>query len=194
MIAPLVCAALIIALFFNIPFYETFNPVELDDIGEIETASYDGCVCISVTVDEAYYTGYDFTDVLGSTYSYYYTITDAGCVFMLIRADGTPDELEEFAVSGMLTELDSNTLSMAEDFAGDIGWNYESLIAASSPVIINAAVFKQSAALAILAVLLVALAVCAAAVLLNLFYFIRPAAYPLFRGGHSGKKKKRKRA
>jgi len=176
---------IIAALFITIPFSKISNPTSKESIWnytEMNNHDY-----MTVTIEEMYYTGYDIKQFAHPTYSYYYTIKNNICMFVLIpKEDATNETLSNYTITGKLikhTEIDSFS-DMTQNLAKALGWRQAGLIENSAPFVLDNSDYNPTLYLLIFALLIFGIFYSLTFVFSNVRLYLHPTKYnicPHFR-------------
>ena len=137
LIFTLILAVLLISSFVLIPFSQIFNPETLNTVWDCTEAYDNGERYVTVTIDIAYYTGYDVMTDDEIEYSYYYCISGDDCMFLMLETENQPEILSDYTVTGELVKSDSMFTTMITSFATDLGWKSSSLLEHTESILID---------------------------------------------------------
>ena len=136
----LVPLTIIILLLLNIPFSDIFYPRNLTYANSAATVYDSGNEYVEITLNNINYTGYDCIR-RGKIYgSYYYSLVNNSCTFILIDTSDMneiPPTLSNHTITARLVPADSLLDEVMQSFAMDIGWTFEGLKNVSSSVVID---------------------------------------------------------
>jgi len=136
----LVPLTIIILLLLNIPFSDIFYPRNLTYANSAATVYDSGNEYVEITLNNINYTGYDCIR-RGKIYgSYYYSLVNNSCTFILIDTSDMNEiqpTLSNHTITARLVPADSLLDEVMQSFAMDIGWTFEGLKNVSSSVVID---------------------------------------------------------
>lgn len=179
-IHPLILTILSIYLFVSIPFSQAFNPKTLSSQWDAESEYNNGMRYASVTLDTAYYTGYDIIKGNGDSYSYYYCINGDDCIFLLLQTEEPQEILTDFTVSAKLVKQDNNFTAMIQAFANDLGWKAGNLLEYASDIVISQKDYEPQIYILLIVLFTILFIIGAVYTLINLMYIIKPTLYPAY--------------
>lgn len=177
----LIPLALFFLLLSQTPFLKVFRPFQLSYANSASTVYNSGNDYVQITLKDATYTGYDCTR-RGERYgSYYYSLVNNSCTFIVVDTSDmkeVPSTLSNYTISAKLVSQDSILKKVMENFANDIAWTYDGLQSVTSPIVIdeteyNLSFFRYLAFIYILILLLIL-----AIMIVQVIYFIFPWLYP----------------
>lgn len=177
----LIPLVLVIVIWLNTPLREVFNPMSLTYANSAATMYNSGNEYVEITLNNINYTGYDCIRH-GKIYgSYYYSLVNNSCTFILVDTAGMkeiPSTLNNYTITAKLVPEDSLLDEVIQSFAADIGWTFDGLKNVSSSIVIDETAYNLGfyTYLAITYALL--LLVIASFIIANVIYFILPGLYP----------------
>ena len=172
--------AIILSLYI-IPFKEMFKPTPLAFTSLSESAYNSGTKYVEVTLTNVNYTGYDCTSNGRLVGSYYYSLVNDVCIFILVDTsdmDTIPAVLTDYTINAKIVPTDKMIDSIISKFSLDIGWTYDGLKSITKNVYIDETeynlTFYRFLKLALILLLIVFGVYC----FINILFIIYPAIYP----------------
>lgn len=126
-------------LFVLILSRKSFIPKQIRTFDEITSAYEKGWRFAVISSSDFYYTGYDYIRSNQKLGSYYFSIQDNTCLFVLLkdRSNAPPAKRHSYSVSGRLCWQDQAARQMLHSFAKELEWKEEELTKLSLPIMIS---------------------------------------------------------
>lgn len=144
----------------------------------------------TMTVEDLYYSGYDYYANGQLRGHFYYTLSDDQMQIYLLQASmgrNAVSYYESYSFTGMCEESDSLISSVVLELAANLNWNAESLAAITSPHLIHQVSCHRIQTVVPIAIALFCLVFGLILLVLDLFFLCVPALSPGFiRLYHSG--------
>ena len=144
----------------------------------------------TMTVEDLYYSGYDYYANGQLRGHFYYTLSDDQMQIYLLQASmgrNAVSYYESYPFTGMCEESDSLISSVVLELAANLNWNAESLAAITSPHLINQVSCHRMQTVVPIVIALFCLVFGLILLVLDLFFLCVPALSPGFiRLYHSG--------
>lgn len=135
-----VAMIIIILIGHSIPFDDVFSLSSMSFANSASTVYDSGTEYVEVTLNNAKYTGFDCIK-RGKIYaSYYYSLVNNQCTFILVKNSSSsplPETLNDYTIQARLIETNQLSDKMMKDFAQNIGWTTEGLKKVAASVIID---------------------------------------------------------
>ena len=177
----LIPLALFVLLLNQTPFLKVFRPFQLTYANSANTVYDSGNEYVQITLKDVTYTGYDCTRQ-GKRYgSYYYSLVNHSCTFIVVDTSDikeVPATLDNYTISAKLVPHDSMLEQVLENFSQDMEWTYDGMLSVTSPIVIdeteyNLEFFRYLAFIYILVFLFIL-----AVIIIHIIYFVFPWLYP----------------
>lgn len=177
----LIALALFMLIVIQIPFDEIFQPFPLSYVNAANTVYDTGTDYVELTLDDVTYTGYDCTR-RGKRYgSYYYSLVNNACTFVVVDTSAMneiPATLTDYKITARLVSHDAMLDEVLEAFAEDIGWTYEGLKSVTFPVIVDETEYNILFFRYLVFICTVILICIITMLMMQIIYFIFPWLYP----------------
>lgn len=177
----LVPLAIIIVLLLNTPFSDVFYPRSLTYANSAATVYDSGSEYVEITLNNINYTGYDCIRH-GKVYaSYYYSLVNNSCTFILIDTSNKneiPSTLSNYTITARLVPADSLLDEVIQSFSVDIGWTFEGLKNVSSSIVIDETEYNLAFYTYLAFTYTLLLLIILSFIIANIFYLIFPGLYP----------------
>lgn len=147
MFYPFLLIVITMNIFQQIPFYNTLKPAKIDHISEVEDAFKNDYYFIDLTMEELYYSGYDYLENGKIFGSYYYAIEDGTCYYFLLLKDSINEQSEvvkDLRMRGKIESGGKNLDNLISNIAKDLSWTNTELRKVSSSLLIKEAEYLQS--------------------------------------------------
>src|SRR5574344_1007597 len=170
-----IALAIFITIYINIPFTDIFYPSYLSYPSSAETVYKSGTEYVKIKLNNVKYTGYDCVKH-GKVYgSYYYSLVNNSCTFILVENNGNtkpPKTLNNHTISARLVKRNDMVNSMCKSFAKDLGWTTDGLKNVSSSIVIDETEYHSNIFYYLIIFLWVMFLVLTSFLILNIFYYI----------------------
>lgn len=172
---------IVFAIAHGIPFNDVFSLPTMSFANSAATVYDSGVEYVEVTLNNAKYTGFDCIK-RGKVYaSYYYSLINNQCTFILVKNSSSkplPDVLNNYTIQARLLEINDLSENMMKDFSENIGWTPEGLRKVSSHVIIDETAYHIDVYYYLALCLLVIIIMFLSFTLVNIFYAFVPKFSP----------------
>lgn len=172
---------LLIIIAYIIPFNEVFSLSSMSYANSASTVYDSGVEYIEITLNNAKYTGFDCIKH-GKVYaSYYYSLVNNQCTFILVKNSSSsplPEILNDYTIQARLIKSNSLSDSMMEDFADKLGWTTEGLRKVSSSVIIDETAYHTDIYYYIALCLIIVAILLISFIIINMIYAFVPRIFP----------------
>ncbi len=177
----LILLALVIVICINTPFDDVFNPENLTYANSASEMYDSGNEYVEITLKNINYTGYDCIRH-GKIYgSYYYSLINNSCTFILVDTSSMssiPATIDDYIITARLVPADSLLDSVLNSFATDIGWTFDGLKNITSTVVIDETEYNMVFYFYLAITYGFFLLVIISFIIANIIYFIFPWLYP----------------
>jgi len=178
---PFLTLIITVLIFIRLPFYEVWNPAKILMTEQIIAFYNEERYYVDITWAILYYSGYDYLENGKWKGSYYYTLSDELCYFVLLSPELTEEKAEMLKqvhikaklVSGgkMLTEL-------IKGMATDLGWTAQGLSAATSHIVVSEVDYVLARSNVLFAINTLLMVIAAFTTSKLLIFIFQPVCYP----------------
>lgn len=109
----------------------------VDTIAEMYEWYQKDCYNVRFQIPQMKYTGYDYYEDGKRTGAYYYTFVENECMFFLMKTKEPEPVLEEVVVQGRLLTDSISLVAMKNEFAKELGLDYDSFEAFAYPLLLS---------------------------------------------------------
>lgn len=181
LVISVIATLIFVFIAFCIPFHDIFSLSSMSFANSASTVYDSGVTYVEVNLNNAKYTGFDCIK-RGKVYgSYYYSLVNNQCTFILVKNSSSsplPATLNNYTIQAKLVESDGMSESMMEDFAENLGWTIEGLKKISSPVIIDETAYHINIYYYLAICLAVTITMLVCFIIINVIYFFIPKISP----------------
>lgn len=176
-----IAAFIVVIIGYNIPFSDVFSLSSMSLANSASTVYASGVEYVEVKLNNARYTGFDCIRH-GKVYgSYYYSLVNNQCTFILVKNSSSsplPEILNDYTIQAKLVEYDNMSENMMEDFAQNLGWTVEGLKKVSSAVIIDETAYNINIYYYLVLCLIVTVIMLVSFTIINIVYIFIPKIAP----------------
>lgn len=173
--------AIIVVSFIHIPFESVFRPKNLTFANSALTMYNSGNEYVEITLKNIKYTGYDHTHNGKIQASYYYSLVENSCTFILVDTSNMkeiPPILNDHTITAKLVPVNSSLKKVLNSFANEIGWTYDGLYDVTSSIVIDETKYNLSFYTYMAVILFLLFIVIISFIIANFIYFLFPWLYP----------------
>lgn len=186
--------AIVIGLYFYIPFTDVFFPNSLTFANSAATMYASDVEFVEITLNDAKYTGYDCYKHGRKYASYYYSLVNNSCTLILVSnsaKNNLPNVLNEYTIKARLVEDSKLSDEVISHMAEDLNWTETGLRSVTSNITIDETSYHLDI-YSYLALVLITIGLISLGFLItNIVYIILPGLHPAcinFRRLISGKR------
>ena len=176
-----VSLSIIIFIIFQIPFNDIFFPTPMSYASSASTVYNSNAEYVEVVLSDVKYTGYD-CKLDGKVYaSYYYSLINNTCTFILVKNSSKhplPEVLDDYSVTARLIPIDKKAENMIDNFSKDINWTKDGLDKVTSPVLIDETSYYIDIYYYLAICFFVICLMLVSFIIINIIYVFVPAFYP----------------
>lgn len=184
-IAILLPSVLVFGIIFTVlrqyPVIYQMTCHSVDTIEEMYEWYQKGCYNVKLQIPQMKYTGYDYYEDGKRTGAYYYTFVENECMFFLMRTKTPEPELEEMVVQGRILTDSISLVAMKNEFAKELGLDYDSFNAFTYPLILSEVDYPYLENFLIWLGLILPFMVSVIVILLSVLWTIMPDRHPSIR-------------
>lgn len=181
LLLPVLSLIAALSLYYIIPFNEVFYPETVHSATLAMDAYNDGAEYITINFDNVYYTGYDIMSGDKTVASYYYSLVNDKCTFILLSSSVVPDKPEKITNASYkvkFMETDGVFDSMLSSFSQSINWTYESISSITTPVIFDQTEFNIYKYIIFYILIAIVILYSCIYILANLLFIFIPFVHP----------------
>lgn len=142
-LAALIFTAFCIAVCFRLSLPASFKPAAYQSGSSIDRCYQENTRYVQCSVEQLYYSGYDYLDHGKIKGHFYYTLVDETCTIYLLSVDtvrtpeNPPLSLTDLSFTATLRKNDASLKPLLEYMASDLKWDYAGLAKHTSTILIS---------------------------------------------------------
>lgn len=179
MLIPAILVFCIILLFTSrYPVIYQMTTHEISKLEEMEGWYQQNCLNVKMNVPQLKYTGYDYYDNEKQIGAYYYAFIEDQCVFFLIKTKQPEPMIENKMVQGKMLEDSASLDAMKNEFAKELGLNYEDFNSFVNPFMISEIDYPYMEVFLLLLLIIVPYIIAISMIVFSVIWTISPFRHP----------------
>ena len=181
---PSLTLAVTMLVFLFVPFYKLWNPVKVTNGKQITELYNEECIYVDIIWEKLYYSGYDYLENGKRVGSYYYTLEEDVCYFVILLSEMTENQAEVLEQVHMTAQLISGGKMLQElikGMAADLEWTAQGLSAVTSHIVVDGVNDTRIRSNLLFSIHILLAIIASITIIKRILFILRPIYYPACR-------------